>query len=188
MAQRGLEEYILSIEGNKDVELLLLSMINQAYELNEYIPNVELLLYKMFFSPITTRAERANGADRGDLMLGNLFAGRKMRMHPEVYNSLLTTLSLNPKKKHFKKIVEYVRLHEPVEEVSQVLLNHIIQIGIDHQYPITLGQTVRDLIVQGDYNIHRSTFMNFVMFLERSKGFEEDAKKFLFLTRQSSHL
>ena len=30
--------------------------------------------------------------------------------------------------------------------------------------------------------------MNFVMFLERSKGFEEDAKKFLFLTRQSSHL
>lgn len=30
--------------------------------------------------------------------------------------------------------------------------------------------------------------MNFVLFLERSKGFEEDAKKFLFLTRQSSHL
>ena len=27
MAQRGLEEYILSIEDNKDVELLLMSMI-----------------------------------------------------------------------------------------------------------------------------------------------------------------
>ena len=42
---------------------------------------------------------------------------------------------------------------------------------------------MRDLIVKGDYNLHRITFMNFVMFLERSKGFEEDAKKFLFLTR-----
>ena len=80
----------------------------------------------MFFSPITTRAERANGADREDLLLGNLFAGRQMRMHGEIYNSLLMTLSLNPKKKHYKKIVEYLRVHEPVEEVSQVLLDHII--------------------------------------------------------------
>jgi len=80
----------------------------------------------MFFSPITTRTERTNGADREDLLLGNLFAGRQMRLHSEIYNSLLTTLSLNPKKKHFKKIVEYVRVHEPVEEVGQILLNQII--------------------------------------------------------------
>lgn len=183
MAQRGLEEYILSIEDTKDVELLLLSMIKQSYELNEYIPNVELLLYKMFFSPITTRAERANGADRENLLFGNLFADRKMQLHGDIYGSLLMTLSLNPKKKHYKKMIEYIRVHEPVNEVSQILLDHIVQIGVDHQYPITLGQTVRDLIVKGDYKIHRSTFMNFVMFLERSKGFEEDAKKFLFLTR-----
>ena len=139
MAQRGLEEYILSIEDTKDVELLLLSMIKQSYELNEYIPNVELLLYKMFFSPITTRAERANGADRENLLFGNLFADRKMQLHGDIYGSLLMTLSLNPKKKHYKKMIEYIRVHEPVNEVSQILLDHIIQIGIDHQYPITLG-------------------------------------------------
>ena len=106
--------------------MLLLSMINQSYELNEYIPNVELLLYKMFFSPITTRAERANGADRGNLLLGNLFSDRKMQLHEEIYNSLLMTLSLNPKKKHYKKIVEYIQVHEPVEKVNQILLDHIV--------------------------------------------------------------
>jgi len=47
---------------------------------------------------------------------------------------------------------------------------------------------VRDLIVDGDYHIHKSSFMKFVMFMEKCKGFEEDAKKFLFLTQRSSHL
>lgn len=29
-------------------------MIYQNYELNALIPNIELLMYKMFFSPIST--------------------------------------------------------------------------------------------------------------------------------------
>ena len=36
----------------------MLAMISQAYELNEFIPNIELLIYKIFFSPITTKEER----------------------------------------------------------------------------------------------------------------------------------
>jgi hypothetical protein len=47
---------------------------------------------------------------------------------------------------------------------------------------------MRDFIIQGDYKIHKSTFMKFVLFMERIKGFEEDAKKFLILTHYSSHL
>ena len=31
-------------------------MINSAYELNEIIPNIELVFFKMFTSPITTAA------------------------------------------------------------------------------------------------------------------------------------
>ena len=58
MAQQGLEEYIIKLENNSDVEKLLISMIKQRYELNEVIPNVELLLYKMFFSPLATRDSR----------------------------------------------------------------------------------------------------------------------------------
>jgi len=47
---------------------------------------------------------------------------------------------------------------------------------------------MRDIIVHDDCNIKNKTFMSFIMFLEKSKGFEEDAKKFLLLTGNSSHL
>ena len=47
---------------------------------------------------------------------------------------------------------------------------------------------MRDIIVHDDCNIRDKTFMSFIMFLEKSKGFEEDAKKFLLLTGNSSHL
>lgn len=42
---------------------------------------------------------------------------------------------------------------------------------------------MRDIIVHEDYHIHKATFMKFIMFLERSKGFEEDAKKFMILSQ-----
>lgn len=61
-------------------------------------------------------------------------------------------------------------------------------VGINNIYPITLGTMMRDFIVQKDYNIHKATFIKFVMFMEKCKGFEIDAKKFYFLTQESSHL
>jgi hypothetical protein len=62
-------------------------------------------------------------------------------------------------------------------------------VGIELELPDTLGQLVRDLVIQEDVKIHKITYMKFLMFLERCKGFEEDAKKFLMLvTQQSSHL
>lgn len=89
---------------------------------------------------------------------------------------------VRPKKKHYKKIIAYLRKHEPVDQVPMHLIDQIITIGIQNQYPVTLGQLVRDLIVQGDYKIHKQTFMKFTLFLEKCKGFEEDAKRFLILT------
>lgn len=44
--------------------------------------------------------------------------------------------------------------NEQVECVSKQLLDQIINIGIDQKYPTTLGKIMRDLIIQGDYNIH----------------------------------
>jgi hypothetical protein len=95
---------------------------------------------------------------------------------------------MRPKKKHFKKVIAYIKQNEPKERINHDLLNQIINIGIAHQLPVTLGQTVRDMIVLLDYNIHRSSFVKFVMFLESCKGFEEDAIKFLILAQKSSHL
>jgi len=53
LSQKGLEEYIQNI-NNSEVEKLLLAMVHQAYELNQHIPNIELVLYKIFCSPIST--------------------------------------------------------------------------------------------------------------------------------------
>lgn len=74
LAQKGLEEYVLNLENVSDVEKLLLSMIHQSYELNHIIPNIEMLLYKMFCSPISTKEQR--GEDNNNLLLGNLFAAK----------------------------------------------------------------------------------------------------------------
>jgi len=95
---------------------------------------------------------------------------------------------MQPKKKHYKKVVEYIRAHEPVNEVPEHIIDQMINVGIVCRYPVTLGQVVRDLVVRGDYKIHKSSFIQFVKFMERCKGFEEDAKKFYILIGESSHL
>ena len=113
------------------------------------IPNVEYMFYKMFFSPLTTEDQRK---DNEDLLAGNLFAQKQMQIHPLIYKNLLETLTLKPKKKHFKKLIEYIRKNE--KDVKPQLLDQLINVGIDHQYPVTLGKSIRDFIVQEDYKIH----------------------------------
>ena len=39
----------------EEKELFILSMLNSAYELNDIIPNIELVFYNMFTSPISTK-------------------------------------------------------------------------------------------------------------------------------------
>lgn len=101
----------------------------------------------------------------------------------EVYSSLFQTLAIRPKKKHYKKVISYIKKVEDKARVSTELIDLVMNVGITHQYPVTLGQTVRDMIVLHDYPIDRDSFTGFVMFLERCKGFEEDARKFLHLTQ-----
>lgn len=42
--------------------------------------------------------------------------------------------------------------------------------------------------MQNDYPIPKSAFQNFVLFLEHCKGYEEDAKRFIFLTSETETL
>lgn len=87
--------------------MLIVSMVHSAYELNYLIPNIELLLYRMFCSPINTREAR-KGKDKDDLLMGNIFAEKNVSMTNSGYRSLLETLALEPKKKHYKKIVKHI--------------------------------------------------------------------------------
>ena len=150
------------------------------------IPNIELLIYKMFFSPLATR-ESSQGSN--DLLDGNLFADKKMCLPMDVYTSLLQTLAIRPKKKHYKKMIAYIKKVEDKARVGSELLDLVMNecgnYALVSGYAGPDGQRHDrdDMIVVHDYPIDRESFTEFVMFLERCKGFEEDARKFLHLTQ-----
>jgi hypothetical protein len=83
-------------------------MVNSSYELNNLIPNVEMLFYRIFCSPITTKEERL-AKDKNDILVGNIFAERKVDLTYFGYKSLIETLILHPKKKHFMKIIAHMQ-------------------------------------------------------------------------------
>lgn len=117
LSQKALEEYIIKLEDPVEVRKLVLSMINSAYQLNHIIPNVELVFYKIFCSPISTKAIRKE-QESTDLLAGNIFAQEGLNLGPSVYRSLLETVALHPKKKHFKKIVQHMMQFENKENID----------------------------------------------------------------------
>lgn len=170
----------------KELELFILSMIKQPYELNDIIPNIEMLFFKMFCSPVTTKEIRKK-SDRENLMAGNIFMLQDFNMPTDGYKSLLQTVSLHPKKKHLKKIIQHLQQCVEPKDVDPELIDMIVTIGIDSQYPILLGHKMKHYIQNG-YSIEPNTFVNFYMFLERCKGFEDDARRFVFLSSQTENL
>ena len=173
---------------NEEREMLILSVVNSAYDLNHIIPNIELILFKMFTSPISTKGQR-KASDSEDLLAGNLFhsLGEDFKMPKQAYVSLLQSVALNPKKKHFKKILQYMVLHEKADQLDAELIDMITFIGIDQRYPVLLGSTMK-YFLQNDYKVRPATFQQFVLFLERCKGYEEDANRFLFLSSDTKDI
>jgi hypothetical protein len=76
-----------------------------------------MVLYRMFMSPITTKSQRTDSENQNDLLVGNIFANKNMSINESIYKSLMETLTLYPKKKHFKKLAAYIREHEEIEKV-----------------------------------------------------------------------
>jgi len=68
----------------------------------------------MFCSPISTKEERKG---EKDLLVGNIFAQKGLQLPIDVYISLLQTVTVIPKKKHFKKIVDYLVKYEDVNRI-----------------------------------------------------------------------
>ena len=102
--QKALEEHFFSMSDPKEIEMLILAMISQAYELNDIIPNIEQVFYKIFCSPLITKDVRKEN-DKDNILAGNIFTNKDLTIPMDAYKSLLQTVSLNPKKKHYKKIL-----------------------------------------------------------------------------------
>lgn len=184
MSQRALEEFIVNSDSQKDIQLVILAMVTQAYELNQLIPNIEMVFYRMFCSPITTKEQRKNNED---ILHGNIFAEKGISLTYFGYKSLLETLQLFPKKKHFKKVVAHLLQFEDKKLVDPHIISMVVKIGIEQKYPVFLGQTLKFMIENG-YSVPKSSFQKFVLFLERCKGYEEDAKRFIFLASETETL
>jgi len=67
------------------------------------------------------------------------------------------------------------------------LIDLIVKICISNNYPVLLGVTMKHFI-QHDYPIPKKSFQHFVLYLEKCKGYEEDAKKFVFMTSETETL
>lgn len=156
LTQKSLEEYIINQENPYDVQQLIISMVNSAYELNSLIPNVEMLFYKMFCSPLSTKEER-KGRDKESVLFGNIFAQKKISLTYFGYKSLLETLVLEPKKKHLKKVIAHLSEFEEKENVDPYLISLMVKIGIEQQYPVLLGRTMK-YFLQNGYNVPKKTF------------------------------
>ena len=81
------------------------------------------------------------------MLIGNIFHDlQDFKMPKQAYISLLQSVALQPKKKHYKKIIQYVVLNEGPSELSSDLIDMINFIGIDQRYPVLLGSTMKYLI------------------------------------------
>ena len=80
-----------------------------------------MLFYRMFTSPITTKEQRKGKDTNENLLIGNIFSEKNVSLSYFGYKSLLETLIIKPKKKHFKKVVAYLLKHEKIENVDSEL-------------------------------------------------------------------
>lgn len=143
-----------------------------------------MLFYRMFMSPETTKEER-KAASSEDILVGNIFKNVPLTYFG--YKSLLETLTLAPKKKHLKKLLAHLNTFEGKTKVDSSLIQLAVRLCVEQKWPVLLGKTMK-FWLQNDYHVPLRAFQQCVLFLERCKGYEEDAKRFIFLTADTETL
>jgi hypothetical protein len=146
---------------------------------------MEMLFYKIFTQPITTREKRGEG-----LLAGNLFTRddiANFNLNSLIYKSLLETALIHPKKKHIKKIVSFIVNYETAETLNPKIIDMIIEIGIQLQYPRTVTEFVEHLIT-GHYQMSSAQLKEWISFLLVCKSHQNDAKDLVALTTKSKDI
>lgn len=134
-------------------------------------------------SPQLTKAQRKM-KDKQDSLAGNLFAKEGVHFDNCVYQSLLETLVLYPKKKHLRKVCDHLARYGNPNTTSPKVISLINFICTQNQLPVVLGTTFKQLI-QNKFSIDRNTFKDFLQYLDKCKGFEDDSKRFVVLAAES---
>ena len=67
------------------------------------------------------------------------------------------------------------------------MVDLIVTTGIDQRYTVLLGQVLKEMLAL-NMQVELGTFKKYVYFLERCKGYEEDAKRFVNLAHDTQHI
>lgn len=167
----------------EDIPFFVASFLSNAYKLNSWIPNTHLVFYQMFCSPKINKEERAK-LEKDDLLAGNIFNHSVSTIG---YKSLLHSVLISGKKKHFKKILRHIEKHLSPKEIDDKLIESIINVAVAHNYPILLGTTIKDFLANG-VRISKENYLDFCMYLDRCKGLEKDTLRFMLAINDSEHI
>jgi len=67
------------------------------------------------------------------------------------------------------------------------LVSSIMNVAINHDFPILLGKTIKSLMDKG-IKIPEEEYVKFYMYLDRCKGLEKDTLRFIFAVNETSHI
>jgi hypothetical protein len=169
------------MNNKEDIPFFVASLVSNAYPLNSWIPNTHLLFYKMFCSPKLTQEERTAGTD---LLEGNIFDNQVSKIG---YQSLLHSVLVNGKKKHFKKTLEHMQKYMDSSEINDEIVSKVIDVSSQHDFPILLGLTMKNFMEKG-VKVSMENYVKFYMYLDRCKGFEKDTLRFIFAVNDTEHI
>jgi hypothetical protein len=175
--------YVKDINDIKDIPLFVVSLLSNAYELNSWLPNTHLVFYNMFCSPKINKSEREE-SEKLDLLSGNIF---KTSVSPIGYKSLLHSVLIKGKKKHFKKILQHMNTYLKAEEIDDEIVGKVIGIAEAYSYPILLGKTMKEFTDMGVV-ISKENYVSFCMYLDMCKGLENDTLRFVFDVNRTEHI
>lgn len=144
------------MDNPEDIPFFVASFLSNAYKLNSWIPNTHLVFYQMFCSPKINKEERVK-LEKSDILGGNIF---NHSVSSVGYKSLLHSVLISGKKKHFKKILAHIEKHLSPEEIDDKIVESIINVAVSHNFPILLGTTMKDFLANG-VKISKDNYLDF---------------------------
>jgi hypothetical protein len=171
------------MKNTSELPLFVASLVSNAYELNSWIPNTHMMFYKMFCSPKINEEERSE-LEKEDLLAGNIFNHHVSTIG---YKSLLHSVMLTGKKKHLKKILLHMHKHLPADQVTDEIVEKVIDVAVHYNFPILLGKTMKQFLADG-VQVSKENYVKFYMYLDRCKGLEKDTLRFIFAANDTEHI
>ena len=110
-------------------------------------------------SPKMTKADRKASSD---LLEGNLF---DCWMGETAYKSILDTVNITGKKKHYQKVFKHILEHLPDKKIPDSLLLRIIEGCKEYEYPVMLGKFFKQMLDE-KVEFSEEAFVKFYLYLD----------------------